>query len=152
LESGIRDPVPVSGKNLFRIQGQTDRQKVALHDQLHLVAVPGVEHLLHAEEETLFHVARTGGVLPAAPAAQGVAARYRGRRGGRMEERWWTDVFRLRRGRVSGALAASSLRINYKSIYRWRMRSSRVVRASDRQCRSRKCPGFDPSILRHSGK
>ncbi len=30
------------------------------------------------------------------------------------------------------------------------MRSSRVVRASDRQCRSRNCPGFDPSILRHS--
>jgi hypothetical protein len=32
-----------------------------------------------------------------------------------------------------------------------RMRSSRVVRASDSQCRSRNCPGFDPSILRHSG-
>jgi hypothetical protein len=30
------------------------------------------------------------------------------------------------------------------------MRSSRVVRASDRQCRSRNCPWFDPSILRHS--
>jgi hypothetical protein len=29
-----------------------------------------------------------------------------------------------------------------------RMRSSRVVRASDCQCRS---PGSDPSILRHSG-
>ncbi len=27
----------------------------------------------------------------------------------------------------------------------------RVVRASDSQCRSRNCPGFDPSILRHSG-
>jgi hypothetical protein len=32
----------------------------------------------------------------------------------------------------------------------WWMRSSRVVRASDSQCRSRNCPGFDPSILRHS--
>jgi hypothetical protein len=31
------------------------------------------------------------------------------------------------------------------------MSSSRVVRASDRQCRSRNCPGFDPSIPRHSG-
>ncbi len=31
------------------------------------------------------------------------------------------------------------------------MRSSRVVRASDSQCRSRNCPGFEPSILRHSG-
>ncbi len=31
------------------------------------------------------------------------------------------------------------------------MRSSRVVRASDSQCRSSNCPGFDPSILRHSG-
>jgi len=31
------------------------------------------------------------------------------------------------------------------------MRSSLVVGASDRQCRSRNCPGFDPSILRHSG-
>ncbi len=28
---------------------------------------------------------------------------------------------------------------------------SRVVRASNSQCRSRICPGFDPSILRHSG-
>jgi hypothetical protein len=31
------------------------------------------------------------------------------------------------------------------------MRSSRVVRASDCQCRSRNSPGFDPCILRHSG-
>ncbi len=28
------------------------------------------------------------------------------------------------------------------------IRSSRVVRVSDSQCRSRKCPGFSPSILR----
>ncbi len=27
----------------------------------------------------------------------------------------------------------------------------RLVRASDSQCRSRNCPGFDPRILRHSG-
>ncbi len=32
-----------------------------------------------------------------------------------------------------------------------RMRSSRVVRASDSQCRKRNCPEFDPSILRHVG-
>ncbi len=32
-----------------------------------------------------------------------------------------------------------------------RMRSCLVVRASDCQCRSRYSPGFDPSILRHSG-
>ncbi len=31
------------------------------------------------------------------------------------------------------------------------MRSGREVRASDNQCRSRNFPGFDPSILRHSG-
>ncbi len=31
------------------------------------------------------------------------------------------------------------------------MRSSQVVRASDSQWRSRNCPGFDPSILWHSG-
>ncbi len=31
------------------------------------------------------------------------------------------------------------------------MRSSRVVRASDSQCQSRNCLGFDHSILRHSG-
>jgi hypothetical protein len=31
------------------------------------------------------------------------------------------------------------------------MRSSRVVRAFDCQCRSRDSPGFDPSIRRHSG-
>ncbi len=31
------------------------------------------------------------------------------------------------------------------------MRSSLVVRASDCQCTSCNCPGFDPSIRRHSG-
>jgi hypothetical protein len=31
------------------------------------------------------------------------------------------------------------------------MRFSRLVRASDSQCRNRNCPGFDPSIHRHSG-
>ncbi len=31
------------------------------------------------------------------------------------------------------------------------MKSSRMVRASDCQCWSRNSPGFDPSILRHSG-
>jgi hypothetical protein len=31
------------------------------------------------------------------------------------------------------------------------MRSGRVIRASDSECRSRNCPRFDPSILRHSG-
>jgi len=31
------------------------------------------------------------------------------------------------------------------------MRSSRVVRVSDCQCQSRNSPGFDPSILLHSG-
>jgi hypothetical protein len=31
------------------------------------------------------------------------------------------------------------------------MRSSRVVRAFDCQCRSCNCPGFDPSIFRRSG-
>jgi hypothetical protein len=42
--------------------------------------------------------------------------------------------------------------ISFGSPSRMRlMRSGRVVRASDSQCRSRNCPGFDPSILRHSG-
>jgi hypothetical protein len=31
------------------------------------------------------------------------------------------------------------------------MRSRRVVRASDSQCRSRNCSGFDPIIFRHNG-
>ncbi len=31
------------------------------------------------------------------------------------------------------------------------MRSSRVVRVSDSQCRSLNCPGFDSNILRHCG-
>ncbi len=42
----------------------------------------------------------------------------------------------------------------FKGIVKWQsgwMRSSRVVRAFDSQCCSRNCPGFDPSILRHSG-
>ncbi len=37
-----------------------------------------------------------------------------------------------------------------KSTNRW-MRFSRVVRASNSHCRSRNCPGFDPSVHRHSG-
>ncbi len=37
-----------------------------------------------------------------------------------------------------------------RSSREW-MRPSQVVRASDSQCRSRNCPGFDLSILRHSG-
>ncbi len=117
---GLGSEIRYLGKTLFRIPGQKGTvsrirnagKKYNFMDQQHLVAVPGVEHLLDAEEEALLHVARTGGVLPAAPAAQGVAARYRGRWGGRMEKRRRADVFRLRRGRVSGALAASNLRIN----------------------------------------
>ncbi len=37
-----------------------------------------------------------------------------------------------------------------KNLKLW-MRSSRVVRASGCQCQCRNIPGFDPSILRHSG-
>ncbi len=36
-------------------------------------------------------------------------------------------------------------------FYLWLIKSSRVVRASGCQCQSRNSPGFDPSILRHSG-
>ncbi len=36
------------------------------------------------------------------------------------------------------------------SSHPW-MRCSRVARVSDSQCRSRNCPGFDPSVLRHRG-
>ncbi len=36
-------------------------------------------------------------------------------------------------------------------IHYFEMRSSRVVRASDSQCRSHNYPGFDPSILLRSG-
>ncbi len=35
-------------------------------------------------------------------------------------------------------------------VWRQKLRCSLVARASDSQCRSRNCPGFDPSILRHS--
>jgi hypothetical protein len=35
-------------------------------------------------------------------------------------------------------------------LYMW-MRCSRLARAFGSQCRSRNFPGFDPSILRHSG-
>jgi hypothetical protein len=45
---------------------------------------------------------------------------------------------------VSGAVYAVNL-------FSYHMRSSRVVRASDSQCRSRNCSGFNPSIFRHSG-
>ncbi len=45
----------------------------------------------------------------------------------------------------------SALQCKNKGTHPQLMRSSRVVRASDSQCRSRNCPGFDPSILRHSG-
>jgi hypothetical protein len=40
--------------------------------------------------------------------------------------------------------------VSMKSGLEW-MRSSLVVRVSDYQCRSLNSPGFDPSILRHSG-
>ncbi len=39
---------------------------------------------------------------------------------------------------------------SYTFILPW-MRCSRVARASDSQCRSCNCPGFDPSILWNSG-
>jgi hypothetical protein len=38
-----------------------------------------------------------------------------------------------------------------QNLVKKRMRSSRMIRASDCQCRSRNSSGFDPSILRHSG-
>jgi hypothetical protein len=39
----------------------------------------------------------------------------------------------------------------HRSLLTIQLRSRTVVRASDCQCRSRNSPGFDPSILRHSG-
>ncbi len=50
----------------------------------------------------------------------------------------------------SGSVQVSAVIHIMRSSRVW-MRSSRVVRASDSQCRSRNCPGFYPSILRHSG-
>ncbi len=49
--------------------------------------------------------------------------------------------------RVAGAGNKSETRT---TVIFWWMRSSRVVKTSDCQCRSRKSPGFNPSILRHS--
>ncbi len=49
----------------------------------------------------------------------------------------------------SNRLWMRSSRLGMRSS-RLRMRSSRVIRVSDGQCRSRNCPGFDPSILWHS--
>jgi hypothetical protein len=60
-----------------------------------------------------------------------------------------TDSFekiRMRFSRVWMRFSQSWMRFSQSC-----MRLSRVVRASDSQCRSRNCPGFDPSILRHSG-
>ncbi len=42
-------------------------------------------------------------------------------------------------------------RDRYSSLMKTDEIYSRVIIASDSQCRSRSCPGFDPSILRHSG-
>jgi hypothetical protein len=54
---------------------------------------------------------------------------------------WWDlDEWWMRSSRVCGW-----------DLAEWWMRSSRVVRASDSQCHSRNCPGFDPSIFQHSG-
>ncbi len=64
---------------------------------------------------------------------------------------WRTkSYFSYMRNDVLLWLNISALFISHCSVTVW-MRSSRVVRASDSQCRSRNCPGFDPSILRHSG-
>ncbi len=48
----------------------------------------------------------------------------------------------------STGIVLTLLKSRFKFMW---MRSSWVVRASDSQCRSRNCPRYDPSILRHSG-
>jgi hypothetical protein len=50
-----------------------------------------------------------------------------------------------------GSGSATKRIIDRKADVIFWMRSSRVVRASDSQCLSRNCPGFDPSFLQHSG-
>ncbi len=50
----------------------------------------------------------------------------------------------------SSRLWMRSSRMGMRSSLVW-MRSRRVLKASDCQCQSRSSPGFNPSILRHSG-
>jgi hypothetical protein len=54
-----------------------------------------------------------------------------------------------RHGRGRQARHRSSPDCQGRQLYAMWMRYSRVVRASDSQCRTRNCPGFDPSILRN---
>jgi hypothetical protein len=51
---------------------------------------------------------------------------------------------------ISQLLFRRALKKSPQSINESWMRSSRVVRASDCQCRSSNSPGFGPCILRHS--
>jgi hypothetical protein len=61
------------------------------------------------------------------------------------------DRFRQLIVRTLGINLWPDTRTSGKKLFYILMRSSRVVRASDSQCRCRNCPGFDPSILRRSG-
>jgi len=53
--------------------------------------------------------------------------------------------------RSSARALDSTVQVCWLRCSRVWMRCRRVARSSDIQCRSRNCPGFDPSILRHSG-
>jgi hypothetical protein len=53
--------------------------------------------------------------------------------------------------RSSARTLDSTVKVYWMRCSRMWMRCSGVARASDSLCRSRNCPGFDPSILRHSG-
>jgi hypothetical protein len=78
---------------------------------------------------------------------------------GRLERGWGEEAIV---GRWARNLQINNIRLCF-STWPWNERKglerkgfvdeiySRVVRASDGQCRSRNCPGFDPSIIRHSG-
>jgi hypothetical protein len=47
------------------------------------------------------------------------------------------------------AILAGLISVAIGKFSQW-MKCSRVVTATDCQCQSRNCPGFDPSILRRS--
>ena len=67
-----------------------------------------------------------------------------------LEELTDSFILRLLNFRVSEKTLEKDVRVRGVSE-ELRQVLNRVVRASDCQCQSRNSPGFDPSILRHSG-
>ncbi len=64
---------------------------------------------------------------------------------------FWIPIGTFRPGGIRVQIILPVAAPVFEPARTYKMRSSRMIRASDSQCRSRNSPIFDPSILRHSG-